>query len=176
MRIDDCFQLGHIVKTFGVKGELVFFLDTDSPKHYQKMESVFVELNHQLIPFFIEKCTVKGSQAIVKIEDIDTPEQAAELKDAPVYLPLTSLPQLTEKQYYFHELKGYQVVDELLGPLGVIEDVVEAPQQSIVTMIFKEKEVLFPLADAFFVKIDRAQRLFHVKLPEGLLEIYLEQK
>ena len=54
MGFDDCYQLGNVVKTHGLRGELVIFLDVDHPELYQEMESVLVDMNGKLVPFFIE--------------------------------------------------------------------------------------------------------------------------
>jgi len=40
MTIDDCYQLGYIVKTHGLKGEVQIYLDVDAPSDYRNLESV----------------------------------------------------------------------------------------------------------------------------------------
>ena len=54
MRIDDCYQLGYVIKTHGLQGELSIMLDVDVPQAYQNLESVFVATvgSDTLIPFF----------------------------------------------------------------------------------------------------------------------------
>ena len=52
MRIEDCFQLGHISRLHGFKGEVVAVFDTDRPEAYENLESVFLEDRGELIPFF----------------------------------------------------------------------------------------------------------------------------
>ena len=49
---DDCFRIGHIARIHGYKGELSIFLDVDHPDEFENMESVFVEYDKKLIPFF----------------------------------------------------------------------------------------------------------------------------
>ena len=71
MRKEDCFYLGKIVKKYSFKGEVVIKLDTDEPELYQKMESVFVDIGNNLIPFFIEKSLLqKGNQLRTRFQDL----------------------------------------------------------------------------------------------------------
>ena len=54
----DCFNLGYVAKAYSYKGEVILILDSDNPKHYHKMESVFVEINNTLVPFFISSSSL----------------------------------------------------------------------------------------------------------------------
>ena len=55
MTTDECYRLGRITKPFGLKGEVIFFLDVDEPDNYAGLDSVFVETKNGLVPYFIKK-------------------------------------------------------------------------------------------------------------------------
>ena len=174
MQVDDCYQLGFVTKTHGLQGEVNVFLDVDFPEAYEEMESVFLQLHGSgtLIPFFIEDLRWQKDNAIVKFEDVDSVEQAGELIKALLYLPLNQLPPLEEDQYYFHEIIGFQVVDENEGKLGTVKDVYEAGAQVLIAMDYQEQEILIPLTDEVVLKVNKEEQVVNTHLPEGLLDIY----
>lgn len=174
MDFEACFQLGYVSKVHGIKGEIQCYFDVDIPENYKKMESVFVDINNKLVPFFIEKISLIGHKAVVKFEDIDGIEQAAELKGKGLYLPLEKLPALGGNQFYFHEIIGYRVKDEEEGLLGTIKDIYALPHQDIIAMEFENKEVLIPISDDIIKSVDHERKELNVHLPPGLLQIYLE--
>ena len=175
MNIDECYQLGHVIKTHGLKGEVNIFLDVDHPSEYQELGSVFVEINQKLVPFFIESIQLKGNKALVKFEDVDSLEEAEELQSKRIYRPLTSLPGLDEDQFYYHEIIGYQVKDVKGEKLGVVKNVYTSGAQDLLAIAYQGKEILIPVADEILKKVDRDQEMLEVAIPEGLLEIYLDE-
>lgn len=174
MTIDECFQLGYVIKTHGLKGEINVLIDADDPNEYKNLESVFVEINKKLVPFFIDRIQIRGGKAIVKLEDLNTIEQAEELKSCSLYLPLSFLPELEEGQFYYHEIIGYEVVDDTLGTVGKVKNVYELPNQDLIAIDYKGKEALIPVNDDLIGHVDHEAKTLAVSLPEGLLDIYLE--
>ncbi len=172
MNFESCYQLGYVLKTHGLKGELVLVIDADNPQEYNEMESVFVEVNKKLVPFFIERIQLNGTKAFIKFEEIDSIEQAKELKGSRIYLPLDVLPEL-EDGYYFHELIGFKVIDSKEGELGQISGVFDSGSQDLIAMQYQEKEVLIPLTDEVVTKVDKPSKTIYTTLPDGLLDIYL---
>ncbi len=173
MNFESCYQLGYVLKTHGLKGELVIVIDADNPQEYNKMESVFVEVNKKLVPFFIDRIQVNGSKAIVKFEEIDSIDQSNQFKGTRIFLPLDVLPEL-EDGYYFHELIGFKVIDSKEGELGTISGVFDAGSQDLIAMQYQEKEVLIPLTDEVVTQVDKKAKSIFTTLPEGLLDIYLQ--
>jgi len=173
MNIDACYQLGYIVRTHGVKGQVVAFFDVDYPEDYEELESVFLQLNGKLVPFFIDALDIQpNGRIIIKFEDVDSIVEAEKLKNIALYLPLDQLPELDEDQFYFHEVIGYTVVDEQLGELGTIREIYEMPYQDLMAMDYQGVEVLIPVQDELILRADKAAQKLFVNLPEGLVDIY----
>jgi 16S rRNA processing protein RimM len=175
MNIDACFLLGYIVKTHGVKGQVVAFFDVDYPEDYEDLESVFLEQQGRLVPFFIDSIEPQQKgRFIIRFEDIKTIEQAEKLRNTSIYLPLDELPELEEDQFYFHEVIGYKVVDENHGQLGTVREFYDLPQQQLMAMDYQDQEMLIPVMDEILLRADHEAKVLHVRLPEGLLEVYTE--
>ncbi len=173
MKLGDCFELGYIIKPHGTKGEVQVLLDVDNPEEYSEMESVFVAHGDNLVPFFINRLRLSGKGPVIKFEDIDTVEQANELRNKRLYLPLDLLPRLSEGQFYYHEIINFAVHDKTLGELGRVKEVFLNGHQDLIAMEYKGVEVLIPVSDEIVLNADRQNAILHVNLPEGLLDIYL---
>jgi 16S rRNA processing protein RimM len=174
MQKEDCFYLGKIVKKYSFKGELLVKLDTDDPIIYTKMESVFIDKNKNLIPFFIERSSLHKSTLLrVKFEDIDSEEDADKLLKSELYLPLEFLPQLTGNKFYYHEIFGFEAEDLSFGLIGIIKGVNDSTNQAILEIDRNGSEILIPLIDDFIKSVDRAQKKIILEVPEGLIDIYL---
>ncbi|UPQ77702.1 ribosome maturation factor RimM [Flavobacterium azooxidireducens] len=174
MRKEECFYLGKIAKKFSFKGEVLVYLDTDEPELYENMESVFVELNKNLVPFFIENSSLHKNDFLrVKFEDVETEEDADAIMGCELYLPLSFLPKLEGNQFYYHEVIGFEVEDQRLGVVGKIVSINDTTAQPLFEVLNGNVEMLIPMIDQFLIKIDRDNKKVVMNLPEGLVEMYL---
>lgn len=174
MRKKDCFYLGKIAKKFSFKGEVLIYLDTDEPELYENMESVFVEFNKDLIPFFIESSNLHKNDFLrVKFEDVDSEDEADKMIGAEIYLPLNMLPKLEGNKFYFHEVIGFEIEDKRLGVFGKIVSINDTTAQPLFEVENGAVQILVPMIDQFLVKIDRENKKVVMDLPEGLIEMYL---
>ena len=175
MTQDNCYLLGYIVRTHGTAGNVVIYLDVDYPDDYEDLETVYVEIKGELVPYFIEDINLqKQSNAIVTFEDVDTIVKAQALVGSSLYLPLEELSELGEDEFYYHEIKGFKVVDKTLGELGIVREVYSLNGQDLIAMDYQGSEVLIPTANDIVIKADKEAKSLLVNLPEGLLEVYLD--
>lgn len=175
MRKDECFYLGKIAKKFSFKGEVLCYLDTDEPEMYQNLESVFIQMNRNLVPFFIEQSSLHKDKFLrVKFEEVDSEADAENLLGSELYLPLTLLPQLEGNQFYYHEIIGFKVVDQRLGDIGTIHSIIENTAQPLFEIFKGEKQILIPMIDDFIVEVNRSKKEITMNTPVGLVDLYLE--
>ncbi|RBW54716.1 ribosome maturation factor RimM [Tenacibaculum sp. E3R01] len=175
MQKEECFYLGKIVKKHSFKGEVVIKLDTDEPELYRNLESVFVDLGNNLIPFFIEKSSLsKSTMFRVKFEDVNTEQDADAIMRAGIYLPLNLLPKLTGNKFYYHEVIGFTVIDTNFGEVGEIQSINDTSAQPLFEIDRDGNEVFIPMIDDFIKKIDRDNKIVEVTTPEGLIDLYLD--
>lgn len=174
MRKEDCFYLGKIAKKFSFKGEVLAYLDTDEPELYQNLESVFVEINNNLVPFFIESSSLHKNDFLrIRFEDMKSEEEADYIMGCAIYLPIKMLPKLTGNKFYYHEVIGFEIEDKLIGVFGKIVSINDSTAQPLFEVLNGEIKILVPMIDHFLVKIDRENKKVIMDLPEGLVEMYL---
>ncbi|CEN35724.1 ribosome maturation factor RimM [Capnocytophaga cynodegmi] len=175
MTLKDCFYVGTIVSKFSFKGEVLVKLDSDDPELYENLESVFIALGNNLVPFFVEKCSLHKSDLLrIKFEDVENESDADTLLKHKLYLPLSFLPKLSGNKFYYHEVIGFTMEDIEYGYVGTITGVNDSTSQALFEVKNNDKEILIPMNDEFLEKVDRENKKIIVKTPEGLIDLYLD--
>lgn len=173
MARDDFYYLGKVLKTFGNKGQVMVNLDVDDPEDYLEMESVFLDLEGERVPFFIETLELKNKRkAIIRFQDVTTLEDAEVYIGREMYLPVSILPPLKGDQFYFHEVIGFKVLDSRHGDIGILVNILPLPHQSLLQITKGKREIFIPLVDEIIQQVDRNTKTIFITAPEGLIEIY----
>ena len=170
---EEAFYIGYITKTKGLKGEVQLFFEFDG---YEKLDLdvLFADMNGKMVPFFVESYKLyPNSTGLFYFDDVDHIDKAQALVKKKIYMPLTKMPERGEDDFTYNDLEGFMVTDETQGELGTIIAVNEYPQQFVATILYKEKEILFPLNEDMILEINEEEKTLLVDLPEGLLDIYL---
>ena len=171
---NEYFYLGHITKSFGIKGQLSCYFDTDEPEKYADLDAVFIDLDGEKLPYLIENIQYRGANTfVIKFQDMDEEESKSLIK-AELYLPMSELPPLTGNRFYFHEVIGFKVIDEEKGDIGVCRDFIDISHHPIMQIDHEGTEILIPAIDEIFKNVDRENKQIHIAAPEGLIDVYLE--
>jgi 16S rRNA processing protein RimM len=168
------FKLGKFVAVHGLKGELVLKHELRQKTSLKGLRNVFIEQSkNSFLPWFIASTKIKNDEEVyVKLDGVDTREAASKLARKEVWLTDADFKKHAAKSSPAN-LLGYTIIDEEKS-LGEIIEVIEQPHQMLCRIEINQKEAFIPLNEDTLIKIDHAQKEVKVKLPEGLLDIYLE--
>jgi 16S rRNA processing protein RimM len=169
MDIRDSYKAGYVIKTHGLKGEVTIAILPECPD-LAGIEALFLERKQQLVPYIVETVSLKGNKAFLKLEDVNTLEEATELKGSSIYLPKTQRPKLAKGEFYADEVIGFEVADEQ-RVLGTVKEVVEAGPNRFLALDVDNRETLIPVSGPFIKSVNRTSKKIKVELPDGFLDI-----
>jgi 16S rRNA processing protein RimM len=167
------FKIGKLIAAHGVKGELLLKHTLGKRSSLKGLQAIFVEdRKDSFLPWFIESAKIKNEEeTFLKLENVNTREAAIKLVQKEVWMPEAEFKKFVTKNAPIN-LLGYTIIHNK-EPLGQILEVIEQSHQLLCRLEIKGKEVLIPLQEDTLQKADHKKREVIVKLPEGLLEIYL---
>jgi len=167
-------EAGKLGKTFGLDGTLKVKVDPSFLPQLQAAEVVFIETIGNKLPYFLEKLTLDHPTAI-KFEDINSKEEAQIIAGQKLYLELVAEevkgPLGSPGIANWSDLVDFLLEDEVLGKLGVIQEIYELPQQWMASIDYKGEEALIPLNETFVKGIDAEGKIVVMHLPEGLMNL-----
>jgi 16S rRNA processing protein RimM len=169
MDTSSCFKIGYISKTHGLKGGVT--VNFSEAGEFDSLESVFVEVKHSLVPYFIESYSDRGDKGFIKFEDVNTFEQAEALKGCSIYLPKTVRPKLKRGDFYNDEVVGFEVEDLHMGILGNITEIIESGANRLLSIDRSGKEVLIPVNGPFIKSVNKSKKKIQTELPDGFLDL-----
>jgi len=164
---------GSVLKSHGRQGEVLISSDFNLPDKISKLESIFIAIDEQLVPFFIEEITPKSSKtAAVKLEDIDTIEEANELATRDWYLPEEHMNLVDNNTTPEPNLLiGFTVLDQNDQELGVIKNIQEIPSNTLLEVEIDGELYDIPFNEETVLFIDQESKILKNHIPEGLLDL-----
>ena len=161
-------ELGQIVSTHGVRGEMRFNPWCDSADFATKFNTLYFDAEGKQ-PVAVQSARVHGNIVLLKLEGIDTMEKAQALRQKVLYIDRESA-DLPENTWFVEDLLGCKVVEDGTDTVyGSITDVQKYPANDVWTV--KEpsgKEVLVPALKDVVVSADIENKTVYIKALKGL--------
>lgn len=167
--------VGRTQKTHGVNGTLRIDIEDAFLDDFIEAEVLFLEMNGQATPFFIED-RWGGDPLYLKLEEIDDKEAARPLTNKVLSLRSEDIRQRAatapnEPANAYAKWVGYTIYDRETGEIGEIETITELPQQFLAELTFEGRGIMIPLHEDLILAIDHDLKSVLMDLPEGLLEL-----
>jgi 16S rRNA processing protein RimM len=157
----DRVEVGIIINTFGVKGEVKVMPLTDDPGNFSDFTRIFLSksgenaVEENVVEYEVRKSRAHKKWAILRLKGIDSRDQAAKLKDYNVYILREELKELEEDTYYETDLEGmevYSLKDELVG---VIREILKTKANDVYRIEGEGgREILIPAIKDVVKEID----------------------
>jgi len=163
MITDEVFLMGTISRLHGNKGELLCAV-TNPSFDEDKMEYLLLELDHILVPFFIESFRFKSDLSLlVQLDGCSTEQYARRLMGASVFLPVAW--RTDTDMVVYPALVGYSVWDSNLGLLGKIKELDDSTQN---VLLYLEDDRVIPIHPDLIESVDSKRCEIRMCLPAGL--------
>ena len=167
--------VGLLKKPHGVKGDALIHPVTDEPDTVFAVGRRVVVLDREGRATGRE-LVVARSRAyhrawLLHFEGIETREGLDELRERQLAIPVEEARPLEPNEFYMHELVGLKVATAGGDAVGVVAEVVEAPQGWLLDVAGDGRRHLIPFTGAVVSRVDRAAGVVVIAPPAGLLEI-----
>ena len=152
-------EAGEIVTTHGIRGEIKVLPWADGPDFLLD----FTRVRIKGIDYEVENCRVQKTCNLLKLQGVETVEQAQKLigKTVEVYRE-----DADPDAIYISELLGISVYSNDVC-IGKVEDVLDYPGNKVYVVKGK-REYMIPAVKEFVLKTDLDQDRMDVKLIEGM--------
>ncbi len=171
IRPEEVYKIGIFNKPHGISGELQFTF-TDDIFDRVEAEYVVCPMDGILVPFFIEGYRFRSdTTALMKLEGVDTQEQARRFTNTPVFFPVKHAGEAEPGELSWDFFTGFRVEDTVHGHLGEVADVDTSTPNTLFVIDREGEELLVPAREEFILDIDAKHRVITVRLPEGLLDL-----
>lgn len=163
-------RIGTLLKPVGTYGEIKVEIDEAFILDFEDSDHFFVKINGSYVPYFIEGLR-ETNYMLIKIEEIDAPETAADFNLKDIYLKESAIKSAPFALVKGKEgLVGYTIYDGD-AVIGQIQEIQLFPSQIMAKVELQQKSILIPLADQLITNVDHSTQKVFMQLPEGLLDM-----
>lgn len=168
--MNEYFEIGQIVNTTGLKGFLKVNPFTDDIKRFEKLKTIYVIYKKELIEFKIEEVKYNKNLVLLKLEGIDSIEEAEKYKNCYLKINREDGIELSEDSYFIVDIIGCKVYTEKDELVGEIIDVFSTKSNDV--YVVKNnigKQILLPAIKSVILNVDTKNKKIIVNLIEGLI-------
>lgn len=164
------FEVGQIVNTFGIKGQVKVKPFTDDLERFEELKSVLVEKEKELIEMQIEEVKYQQTVVLLKLKGIEDMNMAEKLKGCYLKIKREDARKLPNDTYFIADLIGLNVYTEDGILLGKVDDIYNNKSNDI--YVIKDelgKQILLPAIKDVIKHIDIENEKITVHLLNGLI-------
>lgn len=169
-------RIGRLLRTRGIKGELIAQLDSSKPGRAEQLKEVRLDVNGRILQARVEQVWSHDGRPVFKFAGIDSISEAQAWAGAEMEVPESEVAGPEEGEYSHADLVGCRVVARKAGapeePVGIVKGIEEYGGPPLLRIQAEDgHEILVPFARSICTEIDVAAKIIRAELPEGLAEL-----
>ncbi|MCR2042793.1 ribosome maturation factor RimM [Anaerosalibacter massiliensis] len=166
----DYIQVGKIINTQGIKGEIKIYPFTDNIYRFDELKKVYIGERKVLV--CIENVWYKKEFIILKLEGYDNINEVLKFKNEYLYIDERDRVRLPKNSYFIFDIVGCNVLDSSKNSIGIVTEVIKNTGNDIYIVKNKcnNKEYLIPAVKQFIKKIDIENKKIIIEPIKGLIE------
>ena len=170
----DFFEIGKIVNTQGIKGDVRILPTTDIPERFSQLKTVLLDNGKIKKEYNIERVWFHKNFVIVKFKEIEDMTQAEKLKGLSVKIDRKDALPLEKDEYYISDLYDMEVYTQEGEYLGIIKEILFTSSNDVYVVenpsAEKNKSILLPAIKECIKNVNVAENKMIVHIMEGLIE------
>ena len=107
---------------------------------------------------------------ILKLVEVNTEKEAEDIIFKNVFIDSKSYKPIEGKSFFYNELVSYSVYSKS-KKVGIIDSINSELPQPVFEVLIKSNKVMIPIHEDLIDKIDKKNKIIHVDIPDGLIEI-----
>lgn len=160
---DEKIKIGKIIGTFGIKGELKVYSESDFVEYrFRKNANITLISSKNSLECTIFSFRYHNKNLLIKINDLNDINLVEKYVGYDIYADASDEPNLDENEYYIDDLVGINVYDEANNYIGKVEDFIEVPQGYIMEIRNNSQKMLIPFVDEYVLEIDEEKMIIKV--------------
>lgn len=168
--MEEYFEIGQIVNTSGLKGIVKVKPFTDDITKFNNFKTIYIQIKKELKEFKIEHVRINKNMVFLKLEGIDTVEQAESFRNFYLKIKRDKNEKLEENSYYVVDILDCNVFTDDDIELGKIVDVFSTGSNDVYVVKNKDgKQILLPAIKQVIKVVDIKNKKMIVHLLEGLV-------
>lgn len=168
------FNVGKIVNTHGIKGELRIISKTDFAEERYKPGNrlfLFLEGTKEPIELTIKTHRIHKNFDLLVFEGYENVNEVEKFKNGVLKVPESQLGALDEGEFYFHEIVGCLVFTVDGAEIGKVTEILTPGANDVWVIKPKNggRDILIPYIDQIVKKVDVKEKIILIQPMEGLL-------
>ena len=155
MTKNDYIEIGKVVNTFGIKGELKIVSESDFVDYrYAVGKTIFLKLRNTIKEVRVSSYRVHKGNILITIDKIYDINVVEKYIGADVLADKLDVPPLEDGEFYIDDVVGLDAYDETGEIIGKVVDVILIPANDLIEIeLLNGKKELIPYVDEYILEI-----------------------